>query len=145
MSSTTVLSVPPSSVVTSNDANSFSAAKTGALLKTDGSPDSKSARKPDRKTAMLELIKQVKAEFPLYEPSTFICGANTDCQGCPKKLLELVDSEINYWEHAIARGVIPSFDQLRRFGKMCLGVKRGLARNNLLYSQRVVKSQLPQP
>lgn len=145
MPSTTVLPAPTTREITSNDAYSFVAAKAETLLKTDGSPEGKSARKPDRKTAMLELIKQVKAEFPLYEPSTFICGANTDCQGCPKKLLELVDSEINYWEHAIARGVIPSFDQLRRFGKMCLGVRRGLARNNLLYSQRVVKSQLPQP
>lgn len=104
-----------------------------------------SARKPDRVTAMLQLISQVKAEFPLYEPSTFICGVNTDCQGCPKKLLEMVDSEINYWEHAIARGVVPTFDQLRRFGKMCLGVRRGLARNNLLYSQRISVKQGSQP
>ncbi len=94
-------------------------------------------RKPDRVTAMWDIIAQVKNEFPLTEPATFICGSNTDCQGCPKKLLEMVDSEISYWEHAMARGVIPTFDQLRRFGKLCLGVKRGLAGNNLLYSQRV--------
>ena len=43
--------------------------------------------KPDRTTAMRQIIEAVKAEFPLYEPSTYICGANTDCQGCPKKLL----------------------------------------------------------
>ncbi len=93
-------------------------------------------RKPDRVTAMRQIIDEVKAEFPLYEPSTFICGSNIDCQGCPKKLLELVDGEISYWEHAMAKGVIPNFEQIRRFGKTCLGVKRGLARNNLLKSQK---------
>jgi hypothetical protein len=88
--------------------------------------------KPDRVTAMLQIISQVKAEFPLYEPRTFICGANTDCSGCPKKLLEMVDSEICYWESAIKRGVVPKFDEIRRFGKMCLSVRRALLRNNLL-------------
>ncbi|MFC0047178.1 MULTISPECIES: hypothetical protein [Rheinheimera] len=88
--------------------------------------------KPDRMTAMREIIEQVKAEFPLYEPSTFICGANTDCAGCPKKLLEMVDSEICYWECAMKRGVSPKFDEIRRFGKMCLSVRRALLRNNLL-------------
>ena len=92
--------------------------------------------KPDRTTAMRQIIDAVKTEFPLYEPSTYICGANTDCQGCPKKLLELVDGEISYWEHAMAKGVIPNFEQIRRFGKMCFGVRRGLARNNLLNSQK---------
>ena len=51
--------------------------------------------KPDRATAMRQIIAQVKTEFPLYEPATFICGANTDCAGCPKKLLEMVDGEID--------------------------------------------------
>lgn len=88
--------------------------------------------KPDRMTAMREIIAQVKAEFPLYEPSTFICGANTDCAGCPKKLLEMVDSEICYLESAMKRGVSPKFDEIRRFGKMCLSVRRALLRNNLL-------------
>ncbi len=88
--------------------------------------------KPDRQTAMRQIIAQVKAEFPLYEPSTYICGANTDCAGCPKKLLEMVDSEICYWESAMKRGVQPKFDEIRRFGKMCLGVRRALLRNNLL-------------
>ena len=88
--------------------------------------------KPDRMTAMREIIEQVKAEFPLYEPSTFICGANTDCAGCPKKLLEMVDSEICYWESAMKRGVSPKFDEIRRFGKMCSSIRRALLRNNLL-------------
>lgn len=93
-------------------------------------------RKPDRVTAMQHIIAQVQAEFPLSQPSTFICGSNTDCQGCPKKLLEMVASEIDYWKHAINRGETPNFDDIRRFGKLCSSVHRALARNHLLNSQQ---------
>lgn len=90
-------------------------------------------KKPDLKTAMLNLIGEVKRTFPLYEPDTFICGTrNTDCQGCPKKLLEMVDSELCFWESAIRQGRTPKFDELRRFGKLCQSVQRNLNRNNLL-------------
>ncbi|OLQ91603.1 hypothetical protein BIY21_13125 [Vibrio ponticus] len=90
------------------------------------------AKKPDRATAMHNLIEQVLAELPLYEPETFICGTKGNCVGCPKKLLEMVDGELTYWQSALSRGVVPQFDEIRRFGKMCSSVRRGLERNNLL-------------
>ncbi|WP_162048370.1 hypothetical protein [Vibrio taketomensis] len=89
-------------------------------------------KKPDRMTAMNNIIEQVLAELPLYESETFVCGAKGSCIGCPKKLLEMVDSELTYWQSAMARGVVPQFDEIRRFGKMCSSVRKGLARNNLL-------------
>lgn len=81
---------------------------------------------------MLAIIEQVKQELPLYAPETFVCGSKGNCVGCPKKLLELVDSELTYWESAMARGITPQFDEIRRFGKLCNGVQRGLRRNGLL-------------
>lgn len=89
-------------------------------------------KKPDLKTAMQQLIAQVKTELPLYEPSTFICGTNTDCIGCPKKMLEMVDTELCYWESAMKKGNIPKFDELRQFGKLCKSVRKMLVRNNLI-------------
>lgn len=80
---------------------------------------------------MLSIIQQVKQELPLYAPETFVCGSKGNCVGCPKKLLELVDSELTYWESVMARGIMPQFDEIRRFGKMCNGVRRGLQRNGL--------------
>lgn len=80
---------------------------------------------------MLSIIQQVKQELPLYVPETFVCGSKGSCVGCPKKLLELVDSELTYWESAMERGITPQFDEIRRFGKMCNGVRRGLQRNGL--------------
>ncbi len=31
--------------------------------------------KPDRMTAMRDIIAQVKAELPIYEPETFVCAS----------------------------------------------------------------------
>ncbi|MGV3000551.1 hypothetical protein [Vibrio sp. E150_018] len=89
-------------------------------------------RKPTRTEAMQIIINEVKETFPLYEEDTFVCGTEGNCIGCPKKLMELVDSELSYWESALRRGVTPQFDEIRRFGKLCKNVKRGLVRNNIL-------------
>lgn len=89
-------------------------------------------KKPHLTVAMQQLINQVKAELPLYEPATFICGTNTDCIGCPKKMLEMVDSELCFWENAMKHGRVPKFDELRRFGKLCLSVRRMLIKNKLI-------------
>ena len=84
-------------------------------------------RKPDRVTAMQQLIEQVKVELPLYEPDTFFCGTDNSC-------MELVDTELCYWEHQLQIGTIPNFDDISRFAKLCKNVKRGLVRNNLVDS-----------
>ncbi|MCG7499634.1 hypothetical protein MHO82_22475 [Vibrio sp. Of7-15] len=92
------------------------------------------SQKPDRLTAMKNIIEQAKQELPIYESDTFYCGPDNNCIGCPKKLMELVDSELTYWEHALSRGITPQFDEIARFGKLCKNIKRGLVRNNLISS-----------
>ncbi|MDF2185018.1 hypothetical protein O1O06_09550 [Grimontia hollisae] len=90
------------------------------------------AKKPTRMDAMIQIIEQVKQELPLYESDTFVCGPDGNCIGCPKKLLEMVDSELTYWESAMSRGITPQFDEIRRFGKMCTSVRRALVRNKII-------------
>lgn len=92
--------------------------------------------KPDRMTAMQQLIDEVKATLPIYAPETFVCGPQGSCLGCPKKLFEMVESELCYWESALRRGVIPQFDEIRRFGKLCLSVRRALLRNQIPLLQK---------
>ncbi|ENM6577179.1 hypothetical protein KW414_06865 [Vibrio fluvialis] len=87
------------------------------------------SKKPDRLTAMQQIIDAVQQEFPLYQQDTFVCGPNNTCVGCPKKLMELVDGELSYWQHQVKRGLPPSFDELNRFGKLCKNVRRALVRN----------------
>lgn len=86
-------------------------------------------KKPDRITAMQEIINAVKAEFPLYQEDTFRCGPVNTCIGCPKKLMDMVDIELTYWEGQIKEGVAPDFGEIARFGKMCKNIRRALVRN----------------
>ncbi|KAL8188471.1 UNVERIFIED_CONTAM: hypothetical protein K2H54_000266 [Gekko kuhli] len=44
----------------------------------------------------------------------------------PKKLMELVDTDLCYWQYQIDRGIPPSFDEIQRFGKMCKNIRRAL-------------------
>lgn len=87
------------------------------------------SKKPDRITAMQQIIDAVKQEFPLYQPDTFKCGPDNTCIGCPKKLMELVDTDLSYWQYQIDRGIPPTFDELYSFGKMCKNIRRALVRN----------------
>ncbi|MEL0660124.1 hypothetical protein V6255_13360 [Psychromonas arctica] len=87
-------------------------------------------KKPDRMTVMQNIIDAVKADFPLYQEDTFKCSPNNSCTTCTKKLMELVDTEIVYWEHEINRGNSPTFDELNRFGKLCKNIRRALVKDN---------------
>lgn len=87
-------------------------------------------KKPDRITAMQNIINAVTDEFPLYQEDTFVCGPDNTCEGCPKKLMEIVDSELSYWQHEINCKVVPTFNEISRFGKLCKNVRRALVRNN---------------
>jgi len=93
------------------------------------------SKKPDRKTAMSNIIKLVRDDFPFYAPESQICGDT--CVGCPKKLLELVETEIIDWEYKLECGEIPDFSEIDRFAKLCKNVRRSLVRNG------VVDKQLP--
>ncbi|TEW54866.1 hypothetical protein E2R68_06760 [Psychromonas sp. RZ22] len=87
-------------------------------------------RKPNRVTAMQQIIDAVQLEFPIYQEDTFKCGPDNTCTGCPKKLMELVDTELTYWQHEINTGCTPTFDDIAKFGKMCKNIRRSLVRNN---------------
>ncbi|MDD9174764.1 MULTISPECIES: hypothetical protein [Aliivibrio] len=87
-------------------------------------------QKPDLKTAMRNIIELVKADFPFDAPEAQICGDT--CVGCPRKLIELVESELLYWESYIERGETPNFSEIDKFAKLCKNVRRGLVRNGIL-------------
>ncbi len=79
---------------------------------------------------MGDLIAQVRNDFPFNEPDANICGIS--CVGCPKKLLELVDTELCDWEAKLAANVTPKLGEISRLAKLCKNVRRGLVRNGLV-------------
>ncbi len=88
------------------------------------------SKKPDRSTAMKNLIAAVRNDFPFNEPDANICGIS--CIGCPKKLLEIVDTELCEWQVKLEDNITPSFGEISRLAKLCKNVRRGLKRNGLV-------------
>ncbi|TRX57339.1 hypothetical protein [Thalassomonas sp. M1454] len=87
-------------------------------------------RKPDPVNAMRNLINDVRNDFPFNEPDANICGIS--CTGCPKKLLEIVDTELCEWEMHLNNDITPKLGDISRLGKLCKNVRRGLKRNGLV-------------
>jgi hypothetical protein len=88
--------------------------------------------KPKPSKAMSDLIAQVRQDFPFTLPEAQVCAGK--CVGCPKKLLELADTELSDWECRLARGETPLLGDISRLGKLCKNMRRGLARNGLVHS-----------
>ncbi|TPH13414.1 hypothetical protein [Litorilituus lipolyticus] len=88
------------------------------------------SRKPDCTSAMRNLIKEVRDDFPFNVPDANICGIS--CVGCPKKLLEIVDTELCEWEVKLDENITPKLGEISRLGKLCKNVRRGLKRNGLV-------------
>lgn len=89
--------------------------------------------KPDPSTAMQNLIKDVRAAFPFGASDARLCSDS--CQGCSKKLLEFLDTELDDWEHKLQQGVQPNFGDIHRMGKTCKKVYTALKRNGLIENQ----------
>ncbi|QBY04459.1 hypothetical protein E2K93_08680 [Thalassotalea sp. HSM 43] len=87
-------------------------------------------RKPDATTAMQQLIVAVRNDFPFNESEANICGIN--CIGCPKKLLEIVDTELCDWQVKLEHGDVPKLGEISRLAKLCKNVRRGLKRNGVV-------------
>lgn len=88
------------------------------------------SRKPDVATALRDLIRQVRASLPFDAPETQVCSGL--CQGCSKKLLDFLDSELASWERRLALGEKPGLDDLSRLIQVSRKVRRVLVRNGVI-------------
>ncbi|RMF19671.1 MAG: hypothetical protein D6758_01470 [Gammaproteobacteria bacterium] len=91
-------------------------------------------RKPDTRTALAELLSQMRATFPLDAPDSRLC--NLDCNGCSKKLLEFLEMQIEDWERRLGEGETPTFGDLEKLGRMARKIHRALVRNGVLSPDR---------
>ncbi|MFD2167009.1 hypothetical protein ACFSJY_12160 [Thalassotalea euphylliae] len=86
--------------------------------------------KPNARDAMQLLINEVRTVFPFELPEAQICAGK--CIGCPKKLLELTDTELSEWQSRLDNGETPLLGDVSRLGKLCKNIRRGLERNQLI-------------
>lgn len=86
--------------------------------------------KPDTRTAMQQLIDQVRAAIPFDAAQARVCSG--DCSGCSQKLLDYLEGELAAWEQRLAEGDRPSLADLSRLAKTARKIHRVLVRNGIL-------------
>jgi len=86
--------------------------------------------RPDIRTAMLNMIHEIRAQVPFDTPESSLCRG--PCRGCSKKLLEFLDTELEEWEGRLEEGEVPRFGDLKRLEKLATKVMTALRRNGLV-------------
>ncbi len=86
--------------------------------------------KPDVRTAMQLLLKQIHENLPFDKPETEICSGK--CIGCPKKVLEHLSTEIDYYQAQLDNNETPLLGDVSRLALLSKKAYRNLARNHLV-------------
>ncbi len=79
---------------------------------------------------MYDLIQQVRAVVPFNTPVADLCV--DDCYGCPKKLLEYLDMELEDWQQKLDDGHIPNFAEINSLGRRSRKIVTALEKNGLV-------------
>ena len=87
-------------------------------------------RKPSTTQAMGELIVQVRHQIPFEIPTEQLC--NGPCRGCPKKLLEFLDMELEEWEQRLDGNEQPLLGDVQRLAKRSRKIYCSLQKNGLV-------------
>ena len=90
---------------------------------------SKTKRKPNTRDAMYGLVNQVRSAVPFDMSVADICV--DDCYGCPKKLMEYLDMELESWEQRLEDGEVPNFGDINTLAKRSKKITRALQKNGI--------------
>ncbi len=86
--------------------------------------------KPDPRTAMQNLISEIRNTLPFDMPVAELCSGI--CRGCSKKLLDYLDMELAEWEDRLAAGDIPSLGDINQLASSSQKIYKVLQRNGLV-------------
>lgn len=79
---------------------------------------------------MHHLIAQVRGAIPFDMPEAQVCLDG--CEGCSRKLLEYLETELTDWERRIDEGDIPNFGDLNTLAKSSRKIHAVLKKNGLI-------------
>ncbi len=88
--------------------------------------------KPDTRTAMKNMIVEIRNLMPFDAPEALVCSDKNSCQGCSLKLLEYLESELENWEQMLDSGLVPGFKDLQKLEKTSRRIYRTLETNGLV-------------
>lgn len=95
----------------------------------DTSKEMARQRKPDTRTAMRQLIEQVRAAMPFDLGADLLCG--DACQGCSNKLLIYLETELDAWAARLTDGAVPTLGDIDRLARQSKKIYRILQQNGL--------------
>lgn len=73
--------------------------------------------KPRTEVAMADLIREARQKIPFHLSFDGYCVG--ECDRCPQKLLEVLDTDLSVWETRLNKGVIPSLGDVHTLAKNC--------------------------
>lgn len=81
--------------------------------------------------AMTALIADIRTHIPFDElDETRVCSGL--CIGCPKKLLEYLEQEVEYWEGSLAVGDTPNLGDIQKLARSSTKIHKVLQKNEIL-------------
>ncbi len=86
--------------------------------------------KPRPTQAMQQLIEEIQSALPFGLSEHDICAGV--CVGCPKKSMEYISSEIDYWQCRLANNETPTLGDISDLARIGKKVYRAMAKNNLI-------------
>lgn len=94
------------------------------------SPSHRKPAKPGTREAMQRLIEEIRQSLPFDLPEAQLC--NGPCTGCPKKLLEFMDTELEQWQSRLRQGDEPRLGDISKLARSARKVHRVFELNRLL-------------
>jgi hypothetical protein len=85
--------------------------------------------KPNTTEAMRSLLGEIRRCIPLNLPEASLCGGK--CLGCSKKMLEMLDTEVCFWESRLDDEV-PGLADLKSLQRLAERTHKILKRNQLI-------------
>jgi len=85
--------------------------------------------KPNTTEAMRSLLSEIRRCIPLNLPEASLCGGK--CLGCSKKMLEMLDTEVCFWESRLDDEV-PGLADLKSLQRLAERTHKILKRNQLI-------------
>jgi hypothetical protein len=86
--------------------------------------------KPNTAAAMQSLIDQIRQRLPFDLNQARLCRG--PCHGCPKKLLEYLDSELCDRQASLTGGETPTFGDIQRLARTGHRIHQVLVRNGII-------------
>ncbi len=86
--------------------------------------------KPRSREAMKNLIQEIRVAIPFNLPETELCAGA--CHGCPKKLIEFLEAELNHWDKTLKNNGVPLLGEVDKLAKTSRKIYSALQKNKII-------------